>query len=263
MRKFILLTFTVIMLSVTQACDKGSSILENNKLLIFAGAGMRQPLDEIEKTIMKKCNIKAVYNYGGSGRLLNRILAGHIPDIFIPGSMKWANILKEKGYIKDYKSIAYHIPVIITPTGNFKIKSLKDFYKKNNRIVLGSDGVCAIGKVSSAILKKAGLKKAGLKKAGLKKINIIAGGITVKHLVMWVSRNNADASIVWMADALQCNKECNKIRIIEIPKKYNCISIIPVCLMIKHKKKASVYIRHLLNQESRNIFRKHGFKVVR
>ncbi|MCK5267082.1 MAG: substrate-binding domain-containing protein, partial [Spirochaetes bacterium] len=136
---------------------------------------------------------------------------------------------------------------------NFKIKSLKDFYKKNNRIVLGSDGVCAIGKVSSAILKKAGLKK----------INIIAGGITVKHLVMWVSRNNADASIVWMADALQCNKECNKIRIIEIPKKYNCISIIPVCLMIKHKKKASVYIRHLLNQESRNIFRKHGFKVVR
>ncbi|MCK5494592.1 MAG: substrate-binding domain-containing protein, partial [Candidatus Omnitrophica bacterium] len=200
-----------------------------------------------------KCNIKAVYNYGGSGRLLNRILAGHIPDIFIPGSMKWANILKEKGYIKDYKSIAYHIPVIITPTGNFKIKSLKDFYKKNNRIVLGSDGVCAIGKVSSAILKKAGLKK----------INIIAGGITVKHLVMWVSRNNADASIVWMADALQCNKECNKIRIIEIPKKYNCISIIPVCLMIKHKKKASVYIRHLLNQESRNIFRKHGFKVVR
>ena len=241
------------MLSVTQACDKGSSILENNKLLIFAGAGMRQPLDEIEKTIMKKCNIKAVYNYGGSGRLLNRILAGHIPDIFIPGSMKWANILKEKGYIKDYKSIAYHIPVIITPTGNFKIKSLKDFYKKNNRIVLGSDGVCAIGKVSSAILKKAGLKK----------INIIAGGITVKHLVMWVSRNNADASIVWMADALQCNKECNKIRIIEIPKKYNCISIIPVCLMIKHKKKAYAYIRHLLNQESRKIFRKHGFKVVR
>lgn len=253
MRKFILLTFTVIMLSLIQTCDKGSGILENNKLLIFAGAGMRQPLDEIEKTIMKKCNIKAVYNYGGSGRLINKILVGQIPDIFIPGSMEWVNILKEKGYIKDYKSIAYHIPVIITPTGNFKIKSLKDFYKKNNRIVLGSDGVCAIGKVSSAILKKAGLKK----------INIIAGGITVKHLVMWVSRNNADASIVWMADALQCNKECNKIRIIEIPKKYNCISIIPVCLMIKHKKKASVYIRHLLNQESKKIFRKHGFKVVR
>ncbi len=99
-------------------------------LLIFAGAGMRLPLDVIGKEFEKLYHVQVIYDYEGSGRLGNKILAGQKPDVFIPGSERWAKILKKKGYVKEYFPIAYHIPVIITPLTNKKVNGLKDFIKK-------------------------------------------------------------------------------------------------------------------------------------
>jgi len=224
---------------------------EFRELLVFAGAGMRLPLNEIGEKFEKKYGIKVVYDYEGSGRLGNKILVGQTPDVFIPGSDKWAKILKGKGYINDYTPIAYHTPAIITPKGNIKINSLTDFINNKNRIVLGDIKACAIGGVSAAIFKKADLEES--------KMNVKARGVTVKQLVLWIEGNNADASIVWKADAVQSGK----VRIIDIPEQYNFISIIPGCQMVKHKKETSQYVHYLLSAEGKKIFRKYGFEVVR
>ena len=224
---------------------------ESKELLVFAGAGMRLPLNEIGEKFERKYEVKVVYDYEGSGRLGNKILVGQTPDVFIPGSDRWAKILKEKGYIRDYTPIAYHTPVIITPNGNIKINSLTDFINNKNRIVLGDIKACAIGGVSAAIFKKADLEES--------KMNVKARGVTVKQLVLWIEGNNADASIVWKADAVQSGK----VRIIDIPEQYNFISIIPVCQMVKHKKETSQYVRYLLSAEGKKIFRKYGFEVVK
>lgn len=220
-------------------------------LLVFAGAGMRLPLNEIGKKFEKKYKVRVVYDYEGSGRLGNKILVGQTPDVFIPGSDKWAKILEEKGYVNDYTPVAHHTPVIITPIGNGKVNSFGDFLDSKNRIVLGDIKACAIGGVSAAIFKKADLEES--------KMNVKARGVTVKQLVLWIEGNNADASIVWKADAVQSGK----VRIIEIPEQYNFISIIPVCQMVKHKKKTSQYVRYLLSAEGKKIFRKYGFEVVK
>ncbi len=133
--------------------------------------------------------------------------------------------LKKKGYVRDYTPVAYHTPVIITPKGNGKVNSLGDFLDSNNRLVLGDVKACAIGSASAAIFKKADLEES--------KMNVKARGVTVKQLVLWIEGNNADASIVWKADAVQSGR----VRIIGIPEQYNVRSIIPVCLMVKHKKR--------------------------
>ena len=243
--KAFLLTFLVCLISSTAFAQK-----ESKELLVFAGAGMRLPLNEIGKKFEKKYGVRVLYDYEGSGRLGNKILVGQTPDVFIPGSDRWAKILKGKGYVNDYTPVAHHTPVIITPKGNGKVNSLGDFLDSNNRLVLGDVKACAIGGVSAAIFKKAGLKKL--------KMNVIARGVTVKQLVLWIEGNNADASIVWKADAVQSGK----VRIIDIPEQYNFISIIPVCQMVKHKKETNEYIHYLLGIEGKAIFKKHGFEVV-
>ena len=224
---------------------------EFKELLVFAGAGMRLPLNEIGKRFERKYEVKVVYDYEGSGRLGNKILVGQTPDVFIPGSDKWAKILKKKGYINDYTLIAYHTPVIITPKGNSTVNSLDDFVNNKNRIILGNAKACAIGGVSAAIFKKAGIEES--------KMNVKGRGVTVKQLVLWIEGNNGDGSIVWKADAVQSGK----VRIIDIPEQYNFISIIPVCQMNKHKKETSQYVGYLLSAEGKKIFKKYGFEVVK
>jgi len=223
---------------------------ESKELLVFAGAGMRAPLSEIGEKIEKIYGIRVIYDFEGTGRLGNKILAGQSPDVFIPGSDKWAKILKTKGCVQDYTPIAYHTPVIITPEKNSKVNSLDDFANSSNRVVLGDVKACAIGGASAIIFKKAGLKQS--------KMNIRAIGVSVKQLVLWVEGNNADAAIVWKADAVLSGQ----VRIIAIPGQYNVTSIIPVCQMVKHKKEANKYIHYLLGVQGKLIFKKHGFDVV-
>lgn len=247
LRKYNLLFLSILvcLISSTAFAQK-----ESKELLVFAGSGMRIPLNEIGERFEKLHGIKIIYDYGGSGRLGNKILVGQSPDVFIPGSNKWAKILKKKGYVRDYTPIAYHTPVIITPEGNDKVNSLDDFLNSNNRLLLGDARAAAIGGASAAIFKKAGIEES--------RINVRAKGQAVKQLVLWIEGNNADASIVWKADAVQSGR----VRIVDIPEQYNCKSIIPVCQMVKHKKGASQYVRYLLSAEAKEIFREHGFEVV-
>ena len=223
------------------------------EILVFAGAGMRRPLDEIGTKFEKIYGVRVLYDYEGSGRLGNKILAGQTPDLFIPGSDKWAKILKKKGYVTACTPIARHTPVIITPKGNSNVTALESFVNGNNRVILGNARACAIGGISAAIFKKAGIEES--------KMNIKARGVTVKQLVIWIEGHNGDCSIVWKADAVQSGK----IKIIEIPKQYNCIGFIPICrmAMVKHKEWTSQYIRYVLSDAGKAIFEKNGFEVIR
>jgi len=235
------------------ACFVASTVFaqkEDKELLVFAGAGMRKPLNEIGPRMKELYGITVLYDYEGSGRLGNKILAGQTPDVFIPGSDKWTIILKKKGCVTYCAPIAWHTPVIITPKENNKINSLGDFTGSNSRLVLGDIRACAIGGVSAAIFKKAGLEESGM--------NVRARAVSVKQLVLWIEGNNADAAIVWKTDAAQSGK----VRIIGIPEQYNVKSIIPVCRMARHKKETNEYMHYLLGVEGRAIFKKHGFDLV-
>jgi molybdate transport system substrate-binding protein len=219
-------------------------------LLVFAGAGLRVPLDEIGTRFTAEYGIEVVYDYEGSGRLGNKILAGQKPDLFIPGGQNWAKMLKEKGHVTRYRTVAFHVPVMVTPLNTNKVNQLQDFMKKDVRLALGDAAACAIGKADAFIFEKAGLDET--------KMNIVARGVTVNQLVSWIENKNADASIVWEADA----RQSKKMRMIPIPENFNHIEVIPVCEMANppHPQASEKYANFLLG-EGRNIFKAHGFTV--
>ncbi|MBN2010518.1 molybdate ABC transporter substrate-binding protein [candidate division KSB1 bacterium] len=222
------------------------------QILVFAAIGGRFPLDEVGAAFEHIHDVTVIYDYGGTGRLANKVLAGIHPDVFIAGSEKWALVLKEKGYVSNVYPIVKHIPVVIAPLKNNLVQSLFDITQSNLKLVFGDPDACAIGNTTLKILGSASINK--------NDIPLCAQGITVKQLILWVEQGVADASIVWRADALQSSK----VRVVEIPAAFNHISYIPICRMKTENESEAVkkYIDFVLN-EGIDFFEKHGFETYK
>ena len=221
------------------------------ELLIFAGSGMRSPLEELGRDFTVETGIEVFYDFDGSGRLGSKILTGIKPDMFIPGSDKWADKLKEKGAIEQCFPLAYHVPVIVTPKGRDKVKSLQDLTNKDYKLALGDAKAAAIGQNNQRLFKKLGINYA--------EMNVVARGIAVKQLLQWVESGAVDAAIVWHADAVQSKR----VDMIELPQQLNSIDQIPLCLMQAppHPREVAKFWKYLLENGSR-IFAKHGFQTL-
>ena len=71
-------------------------------ILVFAGAGLKAPLDEIGPAFTQKYGIAVQYNYGGAGTLVSQMNLTRKGDVFMPGSTTEFQTAKDQGLV-DYK----------------------------------------------------------------------------------------------------------------------------------------------------------------
>ena len=228
--------------------------IAKDTLLVYSGAGMRKPMDKIGVAFEKKYGVAVNCNYAGSNTLLSQIELTKKGDAYIPGATMYIDKAKEKGFVDYEQPVAYHIPVIAVPKGNpAKITRLEDLTKPKVKIIFGDPKAAAIGKLGNKILKKNKIYKAVQK-------NIIATTATVNELVIYISMNQADASIIWRSSLLGTE---NKINIVEIPKKQNCIKIIPIGRLTfsKNKEMAKSFVNFVASSEGKSIFQECGFTI--
>ncbi len=223
----------------------------SGELLVFAGSGMKQPLNAIAAEFTEKTKIPVSLDYSGSGRLGGKILLGLIPDLFIPGSEPWALTLKEKGLVSNLLPLAKHTPVIITPPGNNKVTKLEDFTDNSVKLAIGDSDACAIGKNNQSLFERAGIAHEAM--------NVVASGMSVKQLVQWVESDSVDASIVWRADALQSGQ----VQVIDIPVSLNRIDNILACMLVDppHPKEAELFFQFLA-AKGPEVFARYGFQII-
>ncbi|MEA2004524.1 MAG: molybdate ABC transporter substrate-binding protein [archaeon] len=224
---------------------------EPRSLLVYCGAGMRKPMDEIGSLFEEEHGVSVNYNYAGSNTLLSQMELTQKGDIYIPGATYYFDLAREKG-LTDYEQlIAYHVPVIAVPKGNpAGITSLDDLAKPGVTVILGDSKAAAIGKLANKILEKNGLYDAV-------DANVIARCATVNELIVYMSMKQADASIIWRD--LVVNSE--KIEIIEIPREQNIIKIIPIGTLTSSGQKdtAKKFVDFVASPAGKAIFEKHGF----
>ncbi|ADC68727.1 molybdenum ABC transporter, periplasmic molybdate-binding protein [Methanocaldococcus sp. FS406-22] len=224
----------------------------------YVGAGMQKPMDEIGKMFEEKYGIKVEYDYAGSGYLYSKILATKEGDIFMPGAYFYVGELEKKGYILKYKNFTKHIPVIVVQKENPKnITCLEDLGKPGIRVALGDDNI-AIGRTFKKILQKAEKYDPGISEKINK--NVVVKGATVKQVLLYVIEGDADAAVVWRADAIE-NKD--KVDIIPINSKYNVIKTVPIAILktTKNKENAEKFYNFVLT-EGKEVFKKYGFEVI-
>ncbi len=234
------------------AGELAPSATENPQSLhVYCGAGMRKPMDEIGLLFEEKYGISVNYNYAGSNTLLSQMELTQKGDIYMPGATYYFDVAKEKGFTDYEQLIAYHVPIIEVPKGNpANITSLDDLAKPGVKVILGDAEAAAIGKMGNKILEKNGIYEDVEK-------NIIARSATANELVVYISMNQADASIIW--EDLVVNSE--KIETVAIPREQNIIKIIPIGTLTfsENKDAAKTFVDFVASSEGKTIFEEHGF----
>ena len=231
-----------------------SAVEKPQSLIVYCGAGMRKPMDEIGPLFEERYGITIYYNYAGSGHLLNQIGLAQMGDVYQPGAMYYFDIAKEKSFTDHEKLVAYHVPVIAVPKGNpANITCLADLTKPGVRVAMGDPEACAIGELGNKILEKNGIKDAVEK-------NTIARGATVNALIVYVSTGDVDAAITWRESVLFALDETD---VVEIPENENIIKTIPIGVLTfsENKEYAGNFVDFVTSDEGKAIYEKYGFTL--
>src|SRR5208337_1174530 len=133
-----------------QSAAATSSAGSPESILVYAGAGLQPPLEEIGPLFTEKTGIAVQYNYGGAGTLVSQMNLTRTGDVFMPGSTGEFKTAKSQGLVNESKLVAYHVPVIVVQKGNPKsITTLADFARPGLKIALGDANATAIGKAGA------------------------------------------------------------------------------------------------------------------
>ena len=226
-------------------------------LVIFSGAGLMKPMEEMRRNFEGAESVKVDVHYGSSGEIFGMLAAGQPCDVIIPGAEKYTMDALENGWVeKDtIKKLVLHIPVIGVPKGNpAGIKSLDDLTRKGVKVALGDPKAPAIGRVSKKMLTQAGLWE---------KVqpNIEVYAPTVNQLLIYVALGQVDATIVWK-DFTAWAEGKGKIATVDIDRARNDIKTIPtaVCTKASNKGLAVKFNNYIASPEGMAVWKKWGFE---
>ncbi|MGC9073871.1 MAG: molybdate ABC transporter substrate-binding protein [Caldisericum sp.] len=251
LRKILLAMLTLIVFVGFTSCKKESKL----PILMYAGAGLKGPVDEIVDIYNKKTGITVNVIYGGSGTLLAQIENTKKGDIFMPGGLDHYKKAEEKGFIEKGVEFVYHEPVIVVKKGNPKnIRGLLDLKSPGLKLALGDETSLSIGPITKKMFEKAGIYNEVLK-------NVVVREGTVNKLVLDVDTTDIDASIVWKTAESQFGKN---VEAIPIEKQYLIVEKVPISILkfSENKDGAEKFMNFVLSDEGINIFKKYGYEVI-
>jgi molybdate transport system substrate-binding protein len=226
-------------------------------LLIFSGAGLIKPMEELRTNFEKQHNISANVHYGSSGEIFAGVAAGQPCDVLIPGAEKYTEDALKNGWVigKTIKKLVLHGPVIAVPNGNpANVQSLMDLKKPGVRVAIGDPKAPAIGRVAKKILLKAGIWKQV-------EPNIRVYAPTVNQLLIYVALKQVDAAIIW-GDLVTWAEGKGKLDVVPIEKEHNMIKTIPtaVCTKAGNRNLAFKFNDYISSKEGLKIWQKWGFE---
>jgi molybdate transport system substrate-binding protein len=256
MKKIAILAAIILFCSViAHGCisEPAQSATEGTEsLLVYCGAGMKKPMDELGSQFEQEYGVKVICNYAGSGHLLNQMELAEEGDIYQPGAMHYFDIARESGFIDYEKSVAYHVPVVAVPKGNpANITGLDDLANPGVRVALGDPRACAIGKLGDRILEKNDIRDAV-------EANTIVRGATVNALILYASRGDVDAAITWKETVLVAPDETEAIG---VPESENIIQTIPIGTLTfsENKESAEEFVDFVTSDYGKAVYEKYGF----
>ncbi|OPY54163.1 MAG: molybdate transporter periplasmic protein [Methanosaeta sp. PtaU1.Bin055] len=222
----------------------------DGSLLVYCGAGMSEPMEEIADLFKEREGVEVQYTFGGSAQLLSQIELYQTGDLYMPGARSDIESAIEKGFVDETRDVVYHVPCIVTPKGNpAGIDSLECLAEPGVRVALGDPTGPAIGKVSKKILESLGIwDEVGE--------NVVAFSGTVNELLVYVSLGQADAAIVW-EDLFNPDE----MEMVEIPREKNEIKVVSIGTLIfsEDKEVAERFMNFVVSEEGKEVFVDHGF----
>ena len=250
--KRVILAAAIITAVLFIGCDSKES---EKELLLYCGAGIRPPVDELVEVFGRKYGVKFALDYAGSEVLLSKIKLVRRGDLYMPGDKHYVEQAAREDMVLSQRSVCYWVPTILVQKGNpKKIFGLEDLLKPGIKLGLGDPGVCAIGRTSKQILAKNNITFKDIER------NLVYQSLTVNELGMQIQARSLDAVIVWEAMARYYAEYGEQIR---IPLEKNVISTVDVGVLkfTKNREPAEKFVEFLTSKKGREIFAKHKYRT--
>ena len=233
-----------------------SSKYEKNTLIVCSGAGLINPMNELIENFEKDTGTSIEVHYGGSGEIF-AILASQRCDVFIPGSYYYTEEAMSRGHLFNdtVQNITLHIPVIAVPEANpANITNLEDLTKTEVKVALGDPNGPAIGKAARQICENSGIWDRVEK-------NTVVKTATVNQLLIYVTTEQVDATIIWK-DMAAWEEANGKLQIIRLPEENNSIKTIPTAVSVysENVEIAKAFNEYITSEESLGVWDKWGFE---
>jgi len=219
-------------------------------LIVYGGAGLKGPLDELGQMFYDKYGVTVQYVYGGGGTLVSQMNLTHKGDVFMPGSTVEFGNAKAQGLVNSSKLVAYHVPVIVVQKGNPKnITTLQDFADSGVKVALGDVNATAIGKAAAKMFQKLNITAAVEK-------NVVTRTGTINELVVVMNTGQADAAVMTLDSVNATTMDS-----VSIPLSTNVILITPIgaTTFTTQPDLANQFVDFVASDEGKAVFKKHGF----
>lgn len=265
MKKILVVILSVVLLAsslLMVGCNKestsetsGSDLSgkdEAKSLIVYSGAGLRKPIEELGEMFEEETGIEIQFTYGGTAQLIGQILTVDKGDVLLPGDVAELEPLREKDKVAAEKPVVYHVPILAVPKGNpANIKSLDDLKNSGVKIVLGDPKANPIGKLSEKILNEKGI---------FEQIepNVVARAATVNEMFAYLAMEQVHASIIW-EDNLVGN---DKIEIVETSDFDEYIKKVPIVTLkcSKNPELSAQFMDFVSSPEGIKTWEKWGFR---
>lgn len=235
--------------SDASSSNEAELTLEGKDLMVYCGAGMTKPFEEIASNFKEKtgCNIEVTY--ANAAQIQSQITTSEEGDLFVAGAEDELKPVSD--YVSESKKLVKHIPVLAVASGNPKdIKGLGDLTKDDVTVVLADAESTPIGKIAKKALGDLNIYK---------KVNIEATTSTAPELTNAIEAEECDAVIVWKE-----NVKSDKVEIVDTTDLDNYVKVVPAASLncSENKESLAEFLTYLDTDEAKAVWEKYGYELV-
>jgi molybdate transport system substrate-binding protein len=257
LKKLILATvvITAVLLFGCKAEKPEESDSTAKELLLYCGAGIRPPVQQIAEEFERERGVKVVTDYAGSEVLLSKLKLARRGDLYMPGDKHYVEQAANEGMILSQQSVCYFVPTILVRKGNPKnIHGLRDLLVDGMKLGIGDAKACAIGRKTKQIFAKSDIAWEDFEK------NVAFQSLTVNELGMQIQVGLLDAVIVWDAIARYYSEHGTEVA---IPVEENVISTVNIGILTftQDRSGAEEFVKFAASQNGQDIFKQHNYRT--
>lgn len=223
--------------------------LTGQTLMIYCGAGMQQPFEEIAAAFSEETGCEMNVTYANAAQLQTQITQSQEGAFFIAGSADEVKPVEE--YVVSSTDLVKHIPVLTVAEGNPKgITGIADLAREDVTTVTGDAEATPIGKIAKKAFQDFGVTD---------QVTLAATTTTAPQLATVIALGEADAAIIWKEN---CNTEGVEICQTTDLDKY--VKTVPAARLsfAADDPAADAFAEYLAGQEAAGIWAEYGYEQV-
>ena len=222
--------------------------LTGHTLMIYCGAGMTKPFQEIADSFKAATGCEMNVTYANAGQIQSQITTSEEGDMFIAGSAE--ELKPVESYVSESKALVKHIPVLAVQSGNPKnITSLAGLAEEDVSLIIGDIDSTPIGKIAKKALTDAGI---------FDKVQIEASTATAPQMATAIAAGE-DAAIIWKE-----NCDAQGVEIVDNSGLEDYIKTIPAASLscsADHDARQA-FLAYLNSGDVQEIWLKYGYEIA-